>query len=292
MRSVTASGWFILVVSAAALGAASAPSGPPPELQNARETLKLSEQTRDRVAAEVAALKASGKASPEAVKAYETYLARVEDMVAENRKVVAQMEAAYSAHLARSQPAPTGAAASPSAIPPPPGSKEDSVDRLQALDRQFNESLAAFDEMLLKELRLIQAASAKRMKGLSEAAAEAGKRAGEKGGGSAAAEKGSTAEGEAGGSEGTGKERGGSGTEQAKTPGGQGKPGDAGGAGRETGGWGPGGSGAPPTTYTPSPDDDIVARQLREAAEKETDPELKAKLWKEYEEYKKSRKNP
>ena len=33
-------------------------------------------------------------------------------------------------------------------------------------------------------------------------------------------------------------------------------------------------------------DDDIVARQLREAAEKETDPELKAKLWKEYEEYK------
>ena len=36
-------------------------------------------------------------------------------------------------------------------------------------------------------------------------------------------------------------------------------------------------------------DDDIVARQLREAAENETDPELKAKLWKEYEEYKKSK---
>jgi hypothetical protein len=30
-----------------------------------------------------------------------------------------------------------------------------------------------------------------------------------------------------------------------------------------------------------------VARQLREAAEKETDPVLKEKLWKEYEEYKK-----
>jgi hypothetical protein len=30
-----------------------------------------------------------------------------------------------------------------------------------------------------------------------------------------------------------------------------------------------------------------VARQIREAAEKETDPELKEKLWKEYEEYKK-----
>jgi hypothetical protein len=33
-------------------------------------------------------------------------------------------------------------------------------------------------------------------------------------------------------------------------------------------------------------DDDIVARQLREPAEKETDPELKEKLWKEYEDYK------
>jgi hypothetical protein len=35
-------------------------------------------------------------------------------------------------------------------------------------------------------------------------------------------------------------------------------------------------------------DDDIVARQLREAAEQETDPELKAKLWEEYERYKQS----
>jgi hypothetical protein len=34
-------------------------------------------------------------------------------------------------------------------------------------------------------------------------------------------------------------------------------------------------------------DDDIVARQLREAAENETDPVLQEKLWKEYEAYKK-----
>jgi hypothetical protein len=33
-------------------------------------------------------------------------------------------------------------------------------------------------------------------------------------------------------------------------------------------------------------DDDIVARRLRKAAEQETDPELKDKLWKEYVEYK------
>jgi len=33
-------------------------------------------------------------------------------------------------------------------------------------------------------------------------------------------------------------------------------------------------------------DDDVVARQLREAAEKETDPELREKLWEEYRRYK------
>lgn len=36
-------------------------------------------------------------------------------------------------------------------------------------------------------------------------------------------------------------------------------------------------------------DEDIVARQLREAAERETDPALKEKLWKEYESYKRGR---
>jgi hypothetical protein len=35
-------------------------------------------------------------------------------------------------------------------------------------------------------------------------------------------------------------------------------------------------------------DDDVVARQLREAAEAETDPVLKAQLWKEYKKYKNS----
>lgn len=33
-------------------------------------------------------------------------------------------------------------------------------------------------------------------------------------------------------------------------------------------------------------DDDVVARQLREAAETEKDPELRAKLWEEYKKYK------
>jgi hypothetical protein len=279
LQRLTATGAAILVLNVAAIAVASSPAMPPPELQKARDDLRLSQETRDRIASEVAALKASGKASPEVVTAYETYLARVQDMVVENQNLVARMETAYSAH-----PIP-----SPAATVPAPGAEPE--DRLKALDRQFNESLAAFDDMLLKELRILQAASARRMQGLAEAAAEAGRQAGEKGRG-AAAEKGSSTEGRERGSPGAAKdERPGAGSDQAKTSG-SGKPGDAAGASQEAGGWGSGGTGAPPSTYTPSADDDIVARQLREAAERETDPELKAKLWKEYEEYKKSQAKP
>ena len=50
-----------------------------------------------------------------------------------------------------------------------------------------------------------------------------------------------------------------------------------------------GGSGARiPDDVGDGSDDDIVARQLREAAMKEDDPELREKLWQEYREYKKS----
>jgi hypothetical protein len=45
-------------------------------------------------------------------------------------------------------------------------------------------------------------------------------------------------------------------------------------------------SGAKPTDIPEGDDDDIVARQLREAAENETDPVLRKKLWREYRDYK------
>jgi hypothetical protein len=48
----------------------------------------------------------------------------------------------------------------------------------------------------------------------------------------------------------------------------------------------PGNDSEVPADIPDGSDDDIVARQLREAAENETDPELKAKLWEEYRKYK------
>ena len=43
-----------------------------------------------------------------------------------------------------------------------------------------------------------------------------------------------------------------------------------------------------PDDVSSGQDDDIVARQLREAAENETDPELREKLWDEYRDYKRN----
>ncbi|MFU8816487.1 MAG: hypothetical protein ACNA7W_14160, partial [Pseudomonadales bacterium] len=48
----------------------------------------------------------------------------------------------------------------------------------------------------------------------------------------------------------------------------------------------PEGATAIPDDIPPARDDDIIARQLREAAQQETDPELREKLWDEYRRYK------
>ncbi|HRX90599.1 MAG TPA: hypothetical protein P5528_14255, partial [Steroidobacteraceae bacterium] len=58
--------------------------------------------------------------------------------------------------------------------------------------------------------------------------------------------------------------------------------------GAAAGAGGAGGGGAAPVNVPDGSDDDIVARRLRRAAERETDPELKEKLWKEYTEYKRN----
>jgi hypothetical protein len=47
-------------------------------------------------------------------------------------------------------------------------------------------------------------------------------------------------------------------------------------------------AGPTPEDIPDGQDDDIVARQIREAAEQETDPELREKLWEEYRKYKQS----
>jgi len=76
----------------------------------------------------------------------------------------------------------------------------------------------------------------------------------------------------------------------------EGRPTGNGGGDEKSGGGGGSGGGArgsgpnsPPADVPDGSDDDVVARQIREAAMKETDPELREKLWDEYRRYKKGK---
>jgi hypothetical protein len=261
------------------------------KLETAQETLRLSQVTYDQIAADLEQLKASGNASPELIRNYEIYLQRVGEMREENRRILESMEKAFAASASSQKTAP--------APGPDPSEQKRNVkipeeretDRVTALDRQLKESLSSFDEMLLKEMDKIRTASGDKMRGLAREAAAAAK--GIKEAGESSSEKSDSGEekqqpeGESQGKDaaqapGASKDKD-SGVQDAKT-GTQARPsGSASGKDDSTRltGRGPDSS---------SQDDDIVARQLREAAEKETDPVLKEKLWKEYEEYKKSRR--
>jgi hypothetical protein len=328
------------------------------KLEQAREYLRISEATEERIAAELQALLASGDASPEVLEDYEMYLERVQEMVQENRRIVQEMEAAYAGFVQRQGHLNASTPSDADVVPYAKHGYED-IDELGTLDREFDESLAAFDEMLLKELDEIRIRSFDKMKDLAEEAAAAARRLRERGAavqttspeGSPKGEQESTEQGvdsgqgesaeQMGGqeqergleqmegleqqkgldqAEGTmdteGKEHasreqtsegGKSGSEEKGEEGVQERDADTqengrvgseqeptesqsyGGDEQQMGSKGAAGKGYSSTEVQRSrsyDDDDIVARQIREAAEKETDPELKEKLWREYEEYK------
>ena len=127
-----------------------------------------------------------------------------------------------------------------------------------ALEAELFAGLGEFDEMLLREQERVKAATPH-----TDAASGGG------------------ADGGGGGSGGEGGEFDVSGESQSAS-GGEPTYGQGAGPGSRQASTS---SSAPPGTPDGS-DDDVVARQLREAAEKETDPELKKKLWEEYRKYK------
>ena len=162
-----------------------------------------------------------------------------------------------------------------------PGEKpQTQAEKTAALDGDFLATLGEFDEMLLKE----EARVAARVPSQRESSSSG--QSGFSGRGDASGSADETGSGEAGE---TGEEAGASGDDAA--PGVQDRrTGDASGT---RSGAGAGDAevdhstyGAPGGKLPPPEDDDIVARQLREAAEKEPDPELRKKLWEEYWKYK------
>ncbi len=255
------------------------------KLEQARSDLAASKATEARIASELNALKGSGNANPDDLKNYETYLSRVQAMVAEQQKMVEEMEKARAAHRGAEKIGGGSQATPPSGAPAASMAPEKESGELGSLDRSLSDSLSEFDQMLLKEMDEIRAKSESRMSTLAQEAASAAGKIGEGGeeAGPSAAEGGSEAGAEAGGEKGSDEAR----------------QGESGGSyenvpttdGPVAGGSSAGGPASGQQAGRPAgsdQDDDIVARQLREAAEKETDPELKKKLWKEYEDYKKA----
>jgi hypothetical protein len=257
-------------------------------LESARKDLRISMATREQIASELAKLKKSGDAPSDMVEDYERYLSRVQAMVDENRKVVAKIEALHARYDIRKAPEAPAYSDDTEAMINPEIPEEQVVDEVVALDRQLDSSLAQFDEMLLKELDLIQAKSPERMRDLAEEAAAAAKRLRDQGidintdleeesadSGQESTQAQKKVEIEEDASK-TGKENK---SEENKD--------DSELTARDPSREGLEGSGNHPKNRYDPKDDDIVARQLRQAAEEETDPELRKKLWKEYESYKK-----
>jgi len=254
------------------------------KLAKARDDLRVSQATEKRIAEELEALKKSDNASAEEIRSYEAYLERVQAMVAENRRMVAKMESAYARHSSGKEDSSEPPKVSDQQIP-----EEQVQDQVAELDRQLSASLGEFDARLLKEMETIETESTAKMRDLAQEAADAARRLKEKGVEIDSGESKSADE-----------------TSEQDKEGQQGKTGDKDASRDEKGsenqqgadddtvatadtpkGEGSGSKREPGSRYNRE-DDDIVARQLREAAENETDPELKEKLWKEYEDYKKN----
>ena len=250
-------------------------------LEKARTDLRISQNKEQQVSKELEKLKESGKATPETLKDYETYLDHVQSLVNENQKVVQEMEAAYSRRRESAKTHGLSSSVQSESVLDAELPEEEELDEVTALDRRLNDSLSEFDEMLLKEMGEIRARSANRIRELTEEAAAAAKRLEDKGVdvSSSAEETSSDEQAKKASSEREREE----GMSDEKVTASESRD-DRSRSGEKTT---YGKQAEPPRD---SDQDDIVARQLREAAEQETDPELKKKLWKEYEDYKKGRR--
>lgn len=201
---------------------------------------------------------------------YAAYVARLHRLVAED--CAALVEAGLPAPLELGCPLQPQAFLVPAEIDQ--AREQTAAEQLAALDAELLGGLGEFDEMLLREQERVRAQTP--MADPADAASASGA-AGAAGGGA-----GDAAGGEAIGADGSEQSDDGSGMASA----GSSQTGSTRGQGMGPGSPRQGGGGRPPPDIPDGSDDDVVARQLREAAEKERSPALKEKLWEEYRKYK------
>ncbi len=147
----------------------------------------------------------------------------------------------------------------------------------------MDDSLGTFDEQIRKERERLARERDAHASGDSGAAGEGGDESAGAESGEAGSESGDLEQGGSGSNE--GNEAQGDSQGDVKSEGNRDGRGGGGAGGAGSKGQGPS---TAPKNIPDGRDDDVIARQIREAAEKETDPELREKLWKEYIEYKKN----
>lgn len=242
------------------------------ELELARHDLAVSEQVLARMTERTAFARADSTLQPAQRQRLDQYLARMQRLVAANRERVETLTRQLEAQPASARTEAPAAGGGPGAAT--------EAEEIAALEKKLGESLAEFDELLLEEARRARTRTDGRSRGGSSGA-------------SAAASAGSGATGagpESGSVAATASGTEGQGGGAAESPQSAGEPGSPGGRILGTEAGASGASAAVPPDVGDGSDDDVVARQIRKAAESETDPELRKKLWEEYRKYKQGTK--
>ncbi len=247
------------------------------DLASARGELRLRVETERRMREEFENLLGGGAMSAAEIADFESYLAQLSALVEVQRRLVARLEGAATPGT----PEATGA------LPEDFDRGRTNAENIAMLDAELGASLSEFDEKLLRE----QESIAKKSRAASTAESGAPGSEGAAGEGAADGDAGQAGDGaESADADGRQGEAGADAQGDAAEEGGEGTDG-AGGSEQVAAAGGSGGREGPaPATPADIPDgsdDDIVARQLREAAENEQDPELREKLWDEYRKYKK-----
>jgi hypothetical protein len=207
-----------------------------------------------------------GMLGPAEAADYVDYLARLRERVSEDCLALARVDI----RLLEGGPCPASLSGMARPAPIDQISEQTTAERTATMDAELNAGLGEFDDMLLREQERVKAAAPR-----SDAGGGAGSGQGE---GDSGAE---GAEGAEGAQTRSGGEPAGSDDRPLSGVAGDQPPSGAAGGGRTQSG-----ARGQPADIPDGSDDDLVARQLREAAEKETNPELKKKLWDEYRKYK------
>lgn len=271
----------IFAVAAVLIGISPAVASPDPtDLERARRDLSAAREAAAVAAGEYAALLARKSLTENEAEDYRAYLARLEQAVMASCRTVLKLKSALGDSAV--EPGCDPARAAPPGTVSFPG-ETTHEEQVAALDRLLGASMSEFDERLLREMDALK----QRQASSPDEPAESGGAGGGRTGGRENGQEGSqppgedASQGEQTGSDG-GREQG----EEQSASRGEGSEPQGGAHGGNQGEQG----GATKTGERDAPpdegDDDIVARQLREAAEKETDPVLREKLWQEYRRYK------